>query len=185
MDFLTLAKTDYTDLASKVDLIGGPLQLRRGSWVPKSGAAGVPITETLDLVSTAGNAAIIAELGRIEALLHFARTWRSNPVQRYGTWIEWGIEGEPRSASEEGYAAKRAWVYGGELEILNPAGLPGALMDQRIVARLAITRAPAFENLEPVYDSFTGYAWGDVADLSGWLADMGTAPAERKGRSFL
>ena len=179
-DMLYLAKSDYTDVASKVDLLGGGLQLRRGTWQPRSGAGGQRIQETLDLVSSAGDDAIMAELAKLEALFHNAETWRANPFQEEGTWLEWGIDAEPRAAAEEGYASKRAWIYNGQIEVLNVGGLPGALFDQRLVARMAIERAPFFENLEEVLTSDTSIAWGDLIDLSDTGEDVaayaGTAP---------
>ena len=90
-DILKLAESDYTDEAAKVDLLGGGLQLRRGTWIPKPAADGREVIETFDLVGLGGNADIIAELGRIEDLLEKARTWPLNPVQSAGTcarkWI--------------------------------------------------------------------------------------------------
>jgi hypothetical protein len=180
-DMLYLAEHDYTDVAAKVDLIGGVLQLRRGSWLPQvgAGALGVPVTETLDLVADgATSAEIIAELNKIEGLFEQARTWPINPVQAGGAWLEWGLDAEPRASGETGYPAKRAWIYEGKVALVNPRDLPGAFLNQRAAARLAVTRHPYWENLDAVEDTFLVpvYEWGDVTDLTG-LTEMGTAPA--------
>ena len=174
-DILKLAESDYTDEAAKVDLLGGGLQLRRGTWIPKPAADGREVIETLYLAGLGGNADIIAELGRIEDLLEKARRWPLNPVQVGGTWLEWGIDAEPRVPAESGYASKRAWVYGGDLQVVAPKGLPGPLMEEKIAARLALRRHGVFENLEPVTDSYTGYAFGTAYTLTG-ISESGTVP---------
>ena len=174
-DILKLAESDYKDEAAKVDLLGGGLQLLRVTWIPKPAADGREVIETFDLAGLGGNADIIAELGRIEDLLEKARRWPLNPVQVGGTWLEWGIDAEPRVPAEIGYASKRAWVYGGDLQVTAPKGLPGPLMEEKIAARLALRRHGVFENLEPITDSYTGYAFGTEYTLTG-ISESGTVP---------
>lgn len=177
-DMMYLAGHDYTDISAKADLINGVLRLRRGSWHPRSGEFGEDrVVETMDLVSEETNAAVIAELVKVEGLLEQARTWPINPVQAGGAWLEWGIGAEPRVSAEAGYPSKRAWVYSGKLELGGGDVLPGAFLNDRAVAKLAIERHPLWENLEPVEDSFSSYGFGDVEDMTGLLAEMGTAPA--------
>lgn len=176
MEYLNLALTDYTDTASKVNLVSGVFRLLRGTFIPKPGTGSGSVIDVIDLVSEAGNDAIVAELARIETMFELARTWRTNPLQSGGVWLEWGIDAEPRVSAEVGYPAKRAWVYGGEIEIMNVRGMPGALLNGRVFVRLAIRRHAAFENLEEVSDSETSIGWGDVIDLTGLQAEKGTLP---------
>ena len=176
-DILTLAPQDYTNTDEKIDLINGVLRLSRGSWIPEIGEpGGPPVVETMDLVSNGDRAALLAELARVEGRFETARTYPINPVQTAGTWLEWGIDTEPRVSAETGFASKRAWVYGGKAEIANVKSLPGPFIKETLPVRLALRRHPLWENLEDVYDFVTTSAWGDVEDLTGLQAEMGTAP---------
>lgn len=173
---LKLGLDDYTDEEAKYNLISGGLRLIRGSWQPGTGQAGKLVSELFTLKGNSGSSDIVEAERRLSALFDLARTWDRDPVQESGVWLEWGIDAEPRVSAEVGYGSKRAFVRSGQMKLAQPKGSPGPFLSHYALMRIALSRMPFWENLEPRTLTDTAIAWGDVTDLSADRAYAGTAP---------
>lgn len=189
-DILKLALTDHTATGSKIDLLNGTIKLRRGGWQPKiatpkqsyqAGWYGAqaafeqfdPVLETLDLLGDDTVANLIAADRALQAMLDRARTWAMDPVQEQALWLEWSTDSEPGAGT---YAAKRAMIYGGTLQMSQPDQLRGGFLNGQYYATLALSRHPFWENItaKEITGSSKSLTGGQVTLTS--YAD-GTAPA--------
>lgn len=172
-DRLNLALTDHTIVASRVDLIGGRFRLLNGSYVPKVGKR-AKVAETLLLRADGTPTQIAAGEQDINDLLERARRWQEDPNTTQGVWLEWSVDGEPGAGT---YAAKRAFLYDGELALANWAGGKGAFTKATVRGTMGIVRHPCWENV--VYEELTSAAVpldGGTVDLTGEAGYMGTEP---------
>lgn len=177
-DFLNLALVDHTDTGSKYNLLTGALALKRGSWQPVSGQGDELIIETMDVIAAGTVTAITAAEAEINDLLERAALFHNDSLVQDSVWLEWSTDSEPGAGT---YAAKRALLYGGALQVDQPDISVGGFLQGSLFAKLILIRHPLWEELieEEVNDSSVSLWCGEVSlsayGYSGGYS--GTAPS--------
>ena len=167
--YLKLVHTDTTGGGSStttIDLLGGTLQLRENGWETTDNEDGEnSIFETIDLLSTAGDAAILTAKANLDEILEIAKQYTKNNLRSDPVWLYFQAEGE---------AAKRALVKSGR-SVLTTEGCLGPLLGtDRTILRVVIERVPYWENEDSLMTIKT-----NLHNLGDWASighDLGTLP---------
>lgn len=178
-DVLNLALTDHTLVANKIDLLQGRWKLLRGTWQPGPFISPTEKVEEVLRLRATGTMTEIAEgEEQIHSYLQYAERWHSDPLSEYGIWLEWSVDGEPGAGT---YAAKRAFISGGALQLAMPEAGRGAFAHPEVLANLALTRYPSWENVTSEQATGAAVSWlGGQVSLISELAHSGTQAGRLK-----